>query len=192
MGTLEPGSLAPVAWRPWHKKDQVREQRRQEEIQKILSMDISNPYHDMNIEDLKKHALSLCQRKLQESVSQSGLGTPTHPPHKRICHMMGLSGTSPYDVFVYLCICIFCFCTFDTLDYHFWYPWTIPFSKICHMLGLSGTSQYAVYVYLCILLLYLSFSLYLSSPYDRRDHPLYGNISNEVSDMILGCWGGCL
>ena len=60
------------------------------------------------------------------------------------------------------------------------------------MLGLSGTSQYAVYVYLCILLLYLSFSLYLSSPYDRRDHPLYGNISNEVSDMILGCWGGCL
>ena len=101
------------------KEDQVREQRRQEEMQKILSMDISNPYHDMNIEDFKKHALSLCQRKLQESVSQSGLGTPTHPPHKRICHMMGLSGTSPYDVFVYLCICIFCFCTFDTLDYHF-------------------------------------------------------------------------
>ena len=50
------------------KEDQVREQRRQEEMQKILSMDISNPYHDMNIEELKKHALSLCQRKLQESV----------------------------------------------------------------------------------------------------------------------------
>ena len=102
-----------------------------------------------------------------------------------LCHML------------YLCICIFvylyfCICAFDTWEYHFWYPWTIPFSKICHMLGLSGTSQYAVYVYLCILLLYLSFSLYLSSPYDRRDHPLYGNISNEVSDMILGCWGGCL
>ena len=50
------------------KEDQLREQRRQEETQKILSMEIPNPYYDMNIEDLKRHALSLCQRKLQESV----------------------------------------------------------------------------------------------------------------------------
>ena len=46
---------------------------------------------------------------------------------------------------LYLCIC-----TFDTWEYHFWYPWTILFSKIYHILGLSGTSSYAVFVYLCI------------------------------------------
>ena len=34
--------------------------------------------------------------------------------------------------------------------------------------------------------LYLSLSLYSSSPYDRRHRPLYGNISYEGSGMILG------
>ena len=50
-------------------------------------------------------------------------------------------------LFVYLYLCI---CTFDTWEYHFWYPWTILFSKIYHILGLSGTSSYAVFVYFCI------------------------------------------
>ena len=73
-----------------------------------------------------------------------------------------------------LCICVFvylyfCICMFDTWEYHFWHPWTIFFSKICHMLGPSGTFPYALFVYLCILSLSLSFSLYLSSPYDRID-----------------------
>ena len=63
----------------------------------------------------------------------------------KIYHMLGLSGTLPYAVFVYLCICVFvylyfCICAFDTCEYHFWYLWTILFSKIYHMLGLSGTS----------------------------------------------------
>ena len=32
----------------------------------------------------------------------------------KIWHMLGLSGTSSYAVFVYLCIWIFCICAFDT------------------------------------------------------------------------------
>ena len=34
--------------------------------------------------------------------------------------------------------------------------------------------------------LLVSLSLYSSSPYDRRHHPLYSNVSYEGSDMILG------
>ena len=50
------------------KEDEMREHRRMKESQKIMSIETPNPYIDMNIEDLKKHALSLCQRKLQESL----------------------------------------------------------------------------------------------------------------------------
>ena len=73
--------------------------------------------------------------------------------------MLGLSGTSSYAVFVYLCILYlyFCICMFDTREYHFWYPWTILFSKICHMMGLYGTVNMLylcicvfVFVYLCM------------------------------------------
>ena len=77
----------------------------------------------------------------------------------KIYHMLGLSGTSSYAVFVYLCILYlyFCICMFDTREYHFWYPWTILFSKICHMMGLYGTVNMLylcicvfVFVYLCM------------------------------------------
>ena len=32
--------------------------------------------------------------------------------HPKICHMLGLSGTSSYDLFMYFCFCVFVFCIF--------------------------------------------------------------------------------
>ena len=81
----------------------------------------------------------------------------------KIYHMLGPSGTSSYDVFVYL---YFCICAFGTWKYNFWYPWTILFSKIYQMLGLSGTSSYAVFVYLCILYLYFCICAFCAWEYN--------------------------
>ena len=58
--------------------------------------------------------------------------------------MLGLSGTSSYVVFVYLCICVFVFvylylCIFvwDTWEYQFRYPWTKSFQKMYGVYGLE-------------------------------------------------------
>merc|ERR1711981_1255583 len=49
---------------------------------------------------------------------------PCTTPSSKIYHMLGLSDTSSYAVFVYLCILYlyFCVCMFDTWEYDFCYP----------------------------------------------------------------------
>ena len=73
----------------------------------------------------------------------------------KICHMLGLSGTSPYAVFVYLCICIFVFVRpthgnmiFDILEQSSFQKYTTcwVFLALRHMLYLC----ICVFVYLCI------------------------------------------
>ena len=66
-------------------------------------------------------------------------------PFSKMHHMLGLSGTLSYAVFVYLYFLHLCV----------WHsgiscPWTILFFKIYHMSGLSGTSSFALFVYLCL------------------------------------------
>ena len=75
----------------------------------------------------------------------------------KICHMLGLSGTLSYAVFVYLCICIFVFARlthgniiFDTLEQSSFQKYAI-----CWVFPALGNALYLcicvfVYLYLCI------------------------------------------
>ena len=72
----------------------------------------------------------------------------------KIYHMLGLSGTLSYAVFVYLCICIFVYALlthgnviFDILELSSFQKYTTwVFLALCHMLYLC----ICVFVYLCI------------------------------------------
>ena len=91
-------------------------------------------------------------------------------------------------VFVFVTVFVFVFMFVIV----FVLKWTVGVEMSKGHLSICTLTLKSVYIDLFILelflslSLYLSFSLSLSSLYDRRHRPLFGNTSYEGSDMILG------